>query len=932
MRTRTSAGEPVVPCSEAVPAGERTPLLGRDAACRVVAGALHADPPGNLVFAGPAGAGRTRLAREALSLAGADGRPTRWAAGTRAAAQVPLGALAHLFPAIDTGADTLSLLQQATRAVVGDRAGPRRVLGIDDVHLLDPLSITLLHQLAAGGAVGLVLTVRTGNAVQDPSASLWKDGLATRVEVAALGREDAERLIGHRVDGEVQMRTVERLWRLSGGNPLYLHELVEDGLRTGRLRQVGELWQWAGEVVPSQRLCEIVLAHLGDLDADEWRALQVVGTVGTCSVEQVLELSSPDAVTALERRRVIDDDVSGSGEVRVAHPLYAEVVRSLVPEAMRQRIRRRLAQDQVAGGVGAAVAAGADEHLLDRAAALVDSGTTAGGVALLTAAARRAVVRLDLPLAERLARAAVAEGGGFPAHAALVEAVRWQGQPALAEQLAAAAPPAGSDDDRARLAAARALTLFCGLGDVGRARTVLLEARAAVRDDGARGLLDATEAMLAFLGGYPLRAVRQGTTVLSVPAGPARPLAAAAVAAGLAVTGRTGQALTTVEEGRLALESHPDPAERVYARMALAQAEILALGLSGLFGRLQQRAAELHQQNLATAPEWIGDAISSVHRGWAALASGRPRVASRWLAEALPALQERDPVGMLSTCRAGLAAARALVGDVGAARPLVDGSQPAGAEAIAVFEPLRRMAQAWVASAEGRSSQAGALVLEAAALAARQGQEAVEAVLLHGGLRLGQGPRVVDRLCRRAERLDAPFVADLAAHATAAVADSAEGLDRASSRFEQTGALLFAADAATEAASAYERRGERRAAAAARLRAATLAHECGLTQTPALEALSLPGLTAREREVARLAGAGMRNQAIADRLVVSVRTVESHLSSAYAKLGISSRADLGAVLPAAARRVPDRPRTGGDARTRGRHGVTAGRGGAPSSG
>ncbi|HJX44134.1 MAG TPA: helix-turn-helix transcriptional regulator, partial [Geodermatophilus sp.] len=97
-----------------------------------------------------------------------------------------------------------------------------------------------------------------------------------------------------------------------------------------------------------------------------------------------------------------------------------------------------------------------------------------------------------------------------------------------------------------------------------------------------------------------------------------------------------------------------------------------------------------------------------------------------------------------------------------------------------------------------------------------------------------------------------------------------------------------------------ERRGERRAAAAARLRAATFALECGLTQGSALDVLPLPALTAREQEVARLATAGLSNQAIADQLVVSVRTVETHLSHVYAKLGISSRADLGTMLPTAA--------------------------------
>src|SRR5207237_875001 len=48
-------------------------------------------------------------------------------------------------------------------------------------------------------------------------------------------------------------------------------------------------------------------------------------------------------------------------------------------------------------------------------------------------------------------------------------------------------------------------------------------------------------------------------------------------------------------------------------------------------------------------------------------------------------------------------------------------------------------------------------------------------------------------------------------------------------------------------------------------------------------------LTRREREIARMAGQGMTDRDIAAALVVSVRTVESHLASAYRKLGIRSR-------------------------------------------
>jgi len=51
-------------------------------------------------------------------------------------------------------------------------------------------------------------------------------------------------------------------------------------------------------------------------------------------------------------------------------------------------------------------------------------------------------------------------------------------------------------------------------------------------------------------------------------------------------------------------------------------------------------------------------------------------------------------------------------------------------------------------------------------------------------------------------------------------------------------------------------------------------------------------LSRREREVVRLAVAGERAADIARQLFVSERTVESHLASAYAKLGVRSRVEL----------------------------------------
>jgi DNA-binding NarL/FixJ family response regulator len=58
-------------------------------------------------------------------------------------------------------------------------------------------------------------------------------------------------------------------------------------------------------------------------------------------------------------------------------------------------------------------------------------------------------------------------------------------------------------------------------------------------------------------------------------------------------------------------------------------------------------------------------------------------------------------------------------------------------------------------------------------------------------------------------------------------------------------------------------------------------------------------LTASERRVAGLAARGLSNREIAGELVVTVRTVEFHLSRAYDKLGIGSRAELGQALDGA---------------------------------
>ncbi len=70
---------------------------------------------------------------------------------------------------------------------------------------------------------------------------------------------------------------------------------------------------------------------------------------------------------------------------------------------------------------------------------------------------------------------------------------------------------------------------------------------------------------------------------------------------------------------------------------------------------------------------------------------------------------------------------------------------------------------------------------------------------------------------------------------------------------------------------------------------------CGQTLSDDPQACML-GLTPQENAIARLASTGLTNRQIARKLVLSVKTIEYHLSHAYAKLDVSSRAALAAAL------------------------------------
>jgi replication-associated recombination protein RarA len=127
------------------------PLIGRREELSIIDRALGEDQFRGLLLAGTPGVGKTRLAREALAAAEAEGCFTGWAAASRAVAAIPFGAMAHLLPAAGDGSSHLQVLQQAGEWLAAQAGGRRVVLGVDDAHLLDDASASLVFHLVVTG-------------------------------------------------------------------------------------------------------------------------------------------------------------------------------------------------------------------------------------------------------------------------------------------------------------------------------------------------------------------------------------------------------------------------------------------------------------------------------------------------------------------------------------------------------------------------------------------------------------------------------------------------------------------------------------------------------------------------------------------------------------------------------------------------------------
>ena len=858
------------------------PLIGRAAEVDLRNGILATRGAGGVVLSGVAGVGKTRLAGEFVRHADATGRATAWAAASRALAVIPFGAFAHLLAADDVPAGSpLDVLRRAHSEI--RRRSPDRplVLVVDDAHLLDDASAGLVHQLAAAGTAFVVATVCDGYQVPDAVRALWMDGLAERLELLPLSGPGVGDLLAAALNGQVETATVQRLWRASEGNVLLLRELVLVGTAQGVLARRHGVWSWRGELRGSPRLAELIDDRLAGLGAEQRAALEVLAVgepLPLALFERVVGVGTADCLEAAGLLGIVGDSA------QLAHPLYGEAVR-----AQLRPLRRRAVCRDLAGG-----AAEGDSDLLRLVGWQLDGGIPAGAD-LLIAGARRAANLGDRQLAERLARAGVAAGGGLAAGLVLAEALQSQDRVHECQSELDGLVLDGADPAiRARWAVVAATNAFWIHGDAASADTVLVQAQSQLPDGELRDELDGHRAELLASGGRPVEALAVARRACRRPAAneDTRLRIGRATVFALAVYGQTERAIATAD--RLLSGPGCGREDRPLLLDMTAAARMHAYCFSGRYVELEALTTSLDDRWAATASHDLRGMVVGL-RGRAQLGRGTLRSARLNLRESVAVLREHDVLGFLPLMLSLLARAEAQLGERDRAESTLAACERVFGQAIRIQLPYLMLARAWTASCAGRARSAGAHALQAADEAAAMQCHPIELEALHEAVRFGEHG-LAQRLATVAARVDCVVADDYVAHSGALARGDGRALDLCAGRFADSGLYLLAAEVAVEAAEAHAKSGRRVPERDALDRAHRWAEHCEGARTPALvrgrQAPLTSWLTVREREIAELAMTGLSNADIADRLVLSRRTVGNHLNSVYGKLGVEGRTQL----------------------------------------
>jgi DNA-binding CsgD family transcriptional regulator len=798
------------------------------------------------------------------------------------------------------GAGSAAPLVEGLVAVVAELARARAiaVLAVDDAQWADPPSLAFLTELAGRGnevGVGLAVGIRTGEAGGDeaPLRRLRAAPGARTVVPAPFSPAAVRALVAARLP-EAGDAFASRLAEASGGNPLLVTELLSAAVRSG-----------AAELTLPGGVARTVLLRVEDL-APESRALaEAVAILGETPLRLAAELAGlPGPAAEVAADELAARDVLAAGEpLHFQQPLVGAALTSTLPSfALAARHR------------SAAELLGADGADDERIAAHLVLSRPAGdpwACEVLRRAARAALGRGDPLAATRLLERAAAEPAP-PAERGrlLVE---------LARAEAAAGLPSAIDaferaldhvqDSSQRVDAWHGLSrlLYVREDHAGAAAAAARGLAELPEGDSRRERLLADELAGAILVPQLFASAAARTEALVGGAPPTEPALLAQLIIHQVWRGiRVGDVPELV---RAAVAADPlvDPESRGFAL-------VFVTGALNMIDAPAQAGALL-DAGLERAVE-LGDPLAEVSlrccRAWSRLYRGQLPEAAEDL-EAVMAMNRLEWSSIDGLCGPPLVVLRLERGDLAGARDALRRAARGAQPGLPWFEGAVALAAGDAAAALAAFEAAGTLLDDMLGLR-NPGVLPWRSGAALAAARLGRHERARELAAAEVEQARATGVRralGIALRTVGLVTPDAESLEESVRVLERSEARLELARSLVSLGVAHRRARRVRDARAPLGRGLDLARECDATSLAeqALAELQAAGarprgrpragaaaLTASERRVAELAAAGQTTRQIAGALFLSPKTVEGHLTSAYRKLGVSSRRELAPAL------------------------------------
>jgi DNA-binding CsgD family transcriptional regulator len=909
-----------------------------------------------VVVEGPAGIGKSRLLAAACEEAGRAGMRVLRARGAELEREVSFGVAVELLkapvaragrvererlvagqaalerlllePSAEVTAEPPALIRGLYRVAVGASARRPLVIVVDDAHWADRPSLAFLAHLAVRTGelpIVVLLAIRDDErgVAENVPAALRHGPATVHVAPGALSEAAVREILAEELGGG-EPAFVSACFHATAGNPFLTWELAR-ALRVDGVDPTAAAAERVGELVPASVL-HSVLSRLGRLGEDAQRVAEAAAVLGDGALlRQVTALADMGAMAA---ERGADElaraSILAAGEpLRFAHPLIAAAVHSDMAAFARARAHRRAA--------GVLQAESAPVHEVAAHLALSTPEGAPDTVAILRGAAARAVSLGDPAAAARLlARAAAEPPPPADRGAVVLELARAEmlaGDPACKRHATEALERAG-DDAMARAQALRVLSQVCvAQGQPIEAASALREALATVsvaEPAGQEILAEYLTAHRFTTSLFSAARTRLARIVTAARDGrmPSHPGLAAHVVLELAFAGERPDVVVALAQRTSATEAVVDPGAHGMYMGLLVQALCCIDELD-----TAQRLADAALNAARDKGSFMGVAAGSFHRAIASYQRGALRDALVDLEQAQAPYRE----GWLAAApwpqalEAHVRLERGELDAAAAAVRLIWSAPPAPGtmtHAIALYARARMA----LAQHDGRAAMVDA---EAA------GRELVEGFGVdHPGfipwrctaalaaLALDDRARARTLAQDALERARWSNVARAIGLALRTVAATSHGSQKVALLTEAAGALqcspsrLERAHVLSELGRALLRAGHRHDAQRPLREALALADGMGaipLAQAartdlhaagarPRRAALTgVDALTPAELRVCRLAARGATNRQIADELVVSAKTVQTHLSHAYQKLEIVSRRELPDALAMAQR-------------------------------